>query len=311
MASQVQGTKTAPVGTDTLIIKDSEDADQLKEIHLQDLVVDHSTAVLNVETGHTDVTLWRDAGETEVIGTFSVTNGVDGIGTDIPQFVLGTDYTVNNVVKSNGQTWRCVIANNDETPSDVAVNWEALIAVPARNADQLANPHNYFLDAGPVWRKLDEVQSHTTVLGVQQEALTQSTLSTASPTWQLTPSLNTASGHEGAVSVDGRHIRLNPEYTYSVETHLIALLETNPPYNICSYAHTGVYGSSYSSIIAAGKAMGGIGANDQLAGSARQTPARAVISGKSLISIHNTSSWVYILSDLSRVVITCLGKTRT
>jgi hypothetical protein len=101
MSKKVLGTKTVPVAGDTLIIKDSQDSDNLKEISFSNLGV--AAVVITNTVGQMDTyTMYSDVGKTNVIGTFNVQNGSDGSGTSIPPYNLVNTYGLNDAVMNNG-----------------------------------------------------------------------------------------------------------------------------------------------------------------------------------------------------------------
>ena len=120
MSKKVSGTKTVPVAGDTLIIKDSQDSDKLKEISFSNLGV--AAVVITNTVGQLDTyTMYSDVGKTNAIGTFNVQNGSDGSGTSIPPYNLVNTYGLNDAVMNNGVL--CVslqAGNTGNVPAAVA-----------------------------------------------------------------------------------------------------------------------------------------------------------------------------------------------
>ena len=126
MAKQVTGTKTVPVDADTLIIKDSEAADVLKEISVGDLTVAAAVETANV-SGLRTITLYSDVGQTNPIGTFQVQDGASGTGVAIPPYSNVATYAINDAVEFGGDIYRSLVASNSgNQPDTSSTQWQRL-----------------------------------------------------------------------------------------------------------------------------------------------------------------------------------------
>lgn len=126
MGKQVIGTKTTPVAGDTLIIKDSEDSGNLKEIDFDNIRV--ASVALTDTTGKVKTyTLYSDIGATNAIGTIVVTDGNDGAGNTIGLYGAGTTYAADAMsISANGSLVRSLADNNiGNTPPTISndANW--------------------------------------------------------------------------------------------------------------------------------------------------------------------------------------------
>lgn len=135
MAKLVQGTKTAPVNGDTLIIKDSEDNNNLKEIDFSNIRVS-ATSLVSEVAGVRTYALWSDAVDGSLIGNYSVQNGADGgqNGFSIPDYDGLTAYNSLSTVYSDGFIIRSLQDNNTGNIPSFADGvfsnafWETLIS---------------------------------------------------------------------------------------------------------------------------------------------------------------------------------------
>ncbi len=126
MAKQVTGTKTVPVDADTLIIKDSEAADVLKEISVGNLTVAAAAETANVG-GLRTITLYSDVGQTNAIGTFQVQDGASGTGITIPPYSNITTYAINEVSDFGDAIYRSLVGSNtDNQPDTSPTQWQRL-----------------------------------------------------------------------------------------------------------------------------------------------------------------------------------------
>lgn len=112
MSKQVQGTKITPHNDDTLIIKDSEDGDKLKEISFDGLRI--ASIDLTGTFGNVDsYSIFADAAKSTVIGSYTITNGADGTGTSAPTYSASTVYAANDLVTDgNNFLFRSRLAGN-------------------------------------------------------------------------------------------------------------------------------------------------------------------------------------------------------
>ena len=126
MAKQVTGTKTVPVDADTLIIKDSEASDVLKEISIGNLTVAAAVETANV-SGLRTITLYSDVGQTNAIGTFQVQDGADGSGVAIPVYSNVATYAINDAIEFEGDIYRSLVASNEgNQPDTSSTQWQRL-----------------------------------------------------------------------------------------------------------------------------------------------------------------------------------------
>ena len=126
MAKQVTGTKTVPVDADTLIIKDSEASDVLKEISVGNLTVAAAAETANV-SGLRTITLYSDVGQTNAIGTFQVQDGADGSGVAIPVYSNVATYAINDAIEFEGDIYRSLVASNSgNQPDTSSTQWQRL-----------------------------------------------------------------------------------------------------------------------------------------------------------------------------------------
>ena len=129
MAKQVQGIKTVPIDADTLIIKDSADGDNLKEITLWNLNIDNVQLTATVNDTKT-YTIWWNSGRTINKWTLTVVDGADGSGNMMPDYQSGTQYEIwEVVVDDDGFVYRATAqttGNKPQTSWTIHASWELI-----------------------------------------------------------------------------------------------------------------------------------------------------------------------------------------
>lgn len=133
MTITVTGLKNTPHDNDKLIIKDSEDGDNLKEILFSQLGV-AAVALTDYTNGVKTYTLYSDVAKTLPLGSpIIVRDGVDGAGSTWPDYINVTEYSQFMMVRDvdDGLAYRYKSAtpstgNKPQTNGTVHSYWEMI-----------------------------------------------------------------------------------------------------------------------------------------------------------------------------------------
>lgn len=127
MAITITGVKVTPVDADRLIIIDSQNGDQPSEILFGNLGVS-ALALTDTTAKVKTYTLYSDIAETNILGTFVVTDGNDGTGLSIGDYSATQTYMEDELtVTANRSIVRSIadtnLGNTPPTGADDDVNW--------------------------------------------------------------------------------------------------------------------------------------------------------------------------------------------